>query len=446
MTEPSAKAAAAPDGGTGGRALLGRALERICGGGQGYRFVLLRETPLDAGAIDAGDIDVLGRRSDVRSLVAHLDRLCHELGLDLGVERTGPRKTRVTLYARDSGQTVELDLWTDLWQLEAGRMALRWSDVAGLCRGDAGIVRLPPVVEAAVYLEHLHAKRKDLASFAVQSRVAHYAARLRAEGAALSDVFERLAARPPIALAREDLAAAADTLARSLGSGVRRRAPFRKIQDLAQRFESRRLQPPAHARAIAFVGPDGIGKSTLAKALAAGGEWDEHVLGKSLYRRSLVFRGLYKLNRALGAPVSQERIDEALCGLAYVVATLRLRRRLGVDSGRGLILDRYLGDFLYVGRKGDWPRFRGEWLARLCYVDVPVVHFTAPHARLAQRKQEISAPAHARFDTDMTRFYSERPRVGYLRVENGGSVEDALARLRMLLGAQGAAAHHGPAE
>ena len=160
------------------------------------------------------------------------------------------------------------------------------------------------------------------------------------------------------------------------------------------------------------------------------------MLGKSLYRRSLLFRALYRLNRATGSRLSQERIDEALTGLAYLTAVVRLRRRLVASGGRSQVIDRFLADFLYVGRKADRARFsRWAWLASLLYVSLPVVHLTAAHPVLSARKQEISAAGLARFDREMTRFYTRRPRVRYLRFTNAGSPEEATRLLSRHLAA-----------
>jgi hypothetical protein len=421
---------AAPAGRSGREALL-TALERIQEEGQGYRFALLRETPLDAGAVDAGDVDLLGGRQDVDALLSRLDELCRELDINLLVERTGPRKTRVSLYSGDLLHTLHLDLWTDLWQLADGRRSLRWRDISTLCKSaDGGFARMPLRLEVAVYLEHLRAKRRDLSSPGVRARLEYYAGALAGDGTeknGLGDTLASVAAAPPAALPEGLLAHAAGILGKVLGRRHRWRTPWRRLQDAVCRGWARRLAPPPGVRAVALVGPDGIGKSTVGKALvAAGVGWDEYVLGKSLYRRSLLFRALYRLNRTTGSRLSQERIDEALTSLAYLAAAVRLRRRLVASGGRSLVIDRFLADFLYVGRKADRARFsRWAWLASALYVSLPVVHLTAPHPVLSARKQEISATGLARFDREMTRFYTRRPWVRYLRFTNAGSREEA---------------------
>ena len=444
MTEPSRPCSTArfPAGEAWREALLG-ALERMQEPGHGHRFVLLRETPLDAAALDAGDIDLLGTRASVDALLAHLDVSCRELELNLFVERTGPRKTRVSLCSPDLAHELQFDLWTDLWQLDGGRRSLRWRDVAPLCRhAPAGFARMPLRLEAAVYVEHLRAKRKDLGSAGVRRRLEHYAAALHAASGTPDELGAELsavAAAAPAALPAKLLGLAVSTLEHALGRRHRWRTPWRRLEDALRRARSRLERPPPGARAVALVGPDGIGKSTVGKALVASDAgWDEYVLGKALYRRSLLFRGIYKLNRGTGARLSQERIDEALAGLAFPTAVLRLRRRLAAARDRALVIDRFAADFLYVGRKADRARFsRWGWLASLLYVSLPVVHMTAPYAVLSGRKQEISEAGLLRYERDMTRFYTRRSRVCYLRFANHGTAEEAVRLLGRQLAERG---------
>jgi hypothetical protein len=419
-----------------GRQALVNALERIQEDGHGHRFALLRETALGTAAVDAGDVDLLGGRGDVDALLVQLDDLCRELDLNLLVERTGPRKTRVSLYSGDLLHALHLDLWTDLWQLADGRRSLRWQDVVPLCRSvDGGFARMPLRLEVAVYLEHLRAKRKNLSSAGVRTRLDDYAAALAGGGTeqdGLGEALASVAAAPPGALPEELLARASGILEQELGRRHRWRTPWRRLEDALRRGWARRSVPPPGVRAVVLVGPDGIGKSTVGKALvAAGVGWHEYVLGKSLYRRSLLFRTLYRLNRITGSRFTQERIDEALPVLAYLAAVVRLRRRLVASGGRGLVIDRFLADFLYVGRKADRAHFsRWAWLASVLYVSLPVVHLTAPHPVLSMRKQEISATGLTRFDREMTRFYARRPWVRYLRFTNAGSPEEAIRVLK----------------
>jgi hypothetical protein len=409
----------------GGRRELCAALEAIQGGG-GARFLLLRETSLGDAAIDEGDIDLLCARDAVSALISKLDVLGSELGLGLLVERSAPRKTRVSLFSADLRHSLHLDLWTDLWQLADGTRSLRWRDLSGLSiASKGGFRRLPERLELAVYLEHLRVKRKNLASPGVRARLEHYVGAC-ATDPDVSEALRSVAADPPAELPPRLHAWSRTVLDGALGPQHRWLALFRRAQDPARRAWMRRVRPPPGARAVALIGADGIGKSTLGKVLAGDREGREHVLGKSFYRRGLLFRGLYRLNRRLGAPFSQESIDEALPALAYTVAALRLRRRLSDPATRGLLIDRFLPDFLYLGRKGDRARFsRWAWISRVLYVSLPVVHLTADHAVLAGRKLEISPAGLRRYDRDMTRFYTSLPFVRYLRLQNAGSVDQA---------------------
>ena len=400
---------------------LNSVLEPIRHGG-GYRFAQLRHTPWDVTTVRDGDIDLLGDESSVAGLLKHLYQLAVAGVCHYRVRRTNPDKTRVTLYSPDMIDRVELDLWVNLYQFQGGERGLRFEDVAKALTGHGAIQTFPLELEAAIYLQHLIAKRKDLASPSVQKRLSHYASACRGMDMA-GHVYSVLNTRK-IAPAVES--ASLKTVEARAGRPLRRKS-------LATRIRAKRFPKLMDARVIAFIGCDGVGKSSVIDTLAEHTPGIEKMLGKQLYRQSLTFRGAYKINKATIRKPS-EWVDETLAPFAFSCArralTFKLRyhrdERLNV-----LLLDRYLGDYLYVGRKrGEGKFVSTSWLCSGKKWQCPLVHFVVPYSVLAGRKQEISEAGQRAYDHTMIDHYTNANcATDYLVYCNSGTVEQAAVAL-----------------
>jgi hypothetical protein len=373
-------------------------------------------------AVSAGDIDLLGDEASVAALLKHLYELALAGVCHFRVRRGNPDKTRVTVYSPDLADHVELDLWTNLRQFDAGRRCLRFEHIAKLLGGEGAIRSMPIELEAAIYLQHLVAKGKDVASPTVQRRLSHYAAACRGTDMA-GHVYSVLSSRKVLP------AVEAATL-KTIEARIGRPLPQRTI---AERLRAWRFPRLMDARVIAFIGCDGVGKTSVIDAIAEHTPGIEKLLAKQLYRQSLTFRGAYKINKATIRKPS-EWVDEMLAPLAFDCARRALKFKLRYHRDERLnvlLLDRYLGDFLYVGRK------RGEAdfvkLRKLCpgkSWQCPLVHFVVPFATLAGRKQEISEAGQRAYDLAMIDHYTRAGRAtDYLVFANTGTIEQATAAL-----------------
>ena len=342
-----------------------------------------------------------------------------------------PHKTEVTLYALDGGQRVQLDVWRRLPQIDGGRRSLTFAGCRAACvpddrgAGRAGL-RLPPPIEARVYLHHLHAKRKNLAGGSVQTRLAGYAEALRAAGE--DDLARRIEAlRESATLDGALLAEASEGLDASLNPDGRLPSGLRGAWGRVF------LSPPRKNRLVCVMGCDGAGKTTLAGALAARDPAIRGVFtGKHLYRKSYLFKLLVIFVRPLLGQ-SREGFDERLAPLVYLRACLGLRIKHW--RGQRLLIDRALPDFLYRNRKTDRPRF-SVWRGLMGWAGlrVPVVHCLVDFDRVAERKElEVTRAGHAAYNRDMFAALAGRTPSFYLAFNNDGTLEESVAALGRIM-------------
>lgn len=388
-------------------------------------LVLLRETDLGPSCVDRGDIDLLVAADALPTMLDIIDELTAEHGLHYRLQRSGADKVGVALYSSDMAHSIRMDLWVRLRQILGGRSYLTFEDVAEFTIGTGSPVpRLPADLEAAIYIQHLAIKRRDPSTPASAERLASLRRRC-SRHSALAAALDRIQATGQVdelatRTAEQELVGRCgkrlETRARNaLWSGAPARAHRRWL-------ERRRLG------AVAFVGVDGCGKTSLGEAVAeALGR--SVVLAKDAYRRSLVFRGIYKANRlTLGLPY--ESIDDVLAPLSYVIAAHRLPKIVSDHT----VLDRYLGDFLVTDRKSDQPRLsRGARVLAPLYRPCAIVHIRASWSTIESRKKEVSERGHAWYDTAMLHHYRSQPVLDYLVLRNDGALAASAAALTAYL-------------
>jgi hypothetical protein len=396
------------------------------------RLVLLRETALDSSCINHGDIDLFGTESATEQLIERAFELVRDGRCHMRVVRTNPDKIQLQLYSLDLKRRILFDLWINLWQLEGGTRCIRLDDVAEHVPDDAAIARMPVELEASLYIQHLVAKNRNLGMTEVRRRLGFYELACRESGlSALADVLASIC-RSGVILP-EQLSQSADTIRRATSEAPWRLHPRRRRSRLRRRLRARAMLN-ATSRVVAVVGSDGVGKTSIANGVADGTGQFSVLVGKQLYRGTLLFRGLYRLN-SLTLKWTQERIDEAFAPIAFGLSCLRLRvllrwrrwtRKRGV-----LILDRFLPDFLYVKRKTDRPKFArlARWLLPFG-VQASVVHLLLPYESLQERKQEFTREGHARYDEDMMRTYCGADLCDYLAFHNDGEIKEVVEALR----------------
>jgi hypothetical protein len=417
--------------------LLLAALRDLIGGDRAGAFVLLRETALDASCIDRGDVDLLGTRTAVAALIRRAMGLVQDGRCHVRARRTSADKAQLELFSLDLEHRIVLDLWEEVWQIDGGKLCLRFEDISPHARPqDGALLRMPPDLEASVYVHHLATKLKDLSSDALQARLAQYAAACAAAGhpefaAGLADL------RSQVSVPAELLDRTCESLRQATDERPWRRPEAARRRELARWWSTTWLVPRG-APLVAIVGCDGAGKTTLAQTLAEAdsGRFSTRV-GKDLYRDWLPFRLFYRVGeRIIG--FSREQIDERLVPLAYGLAWLslwflQLGRRSRSDTGL-VLMDRALVDFLYVKRKSDRPRFsRATSLLAPLGVGVSALHLIVPHEILDVRKGEMTARGHSAYDADMFDLYTQGRAFDYLALANASALEPAARALRVFL-------------
>ena len=284
-------------------------------------------------------------------------------------------------------------------------------------------MRLPVLVEAWVYLQHLHAKRKNLARGSAPARLTGYAVQpSRGRRRRLGPAHGRGADEPDPGC--EALLADASA---GLDAALTVNGPLRP--GLRGAWGRVFLAPPRKNRLVCVMGCDGAGKTTLAGALAERDPAIRGVFtGKHLYRKSYLFKLLVIFVRPLLGQ-TREGFDERLAPLVYLRACWGMRIKHW--RGRRLLIDRALPDFLYRHRKTDRPRF-SVWRGLMGWAGlrVPTVHCVVDFDRVAQRKElEVTRAGHAAYNRDMFDTLARRTPSFYLAFNNDGTLEDSVAAL-----------------
>lgn len=403
-------------------------VERIASGP--WRFVQLRGNDFGPDHIDADDVDLLGSRESVESLIKAAFAWARGGECHLRVTARDRSKTALSLISMDGTHRLDLDLWIELWQIDNRSACLRYEDCEHQLENLHGSIRrLPLPLETAVYIHHLVSKQKDLTGESARKRLAGYeAACANIEESGLADAVANIRTHAEIDASRTKpfdalIHHAFPHLQRGKGPAF-----------LWGKFLSSWPHIPRRTWLVSVMGCDGAGKTTLANQLVNDDPSIGGVLtGKHLYRKSI----LYKLTVIFIRPLlfqSRERYDETIAPFVYLRACLGLRLKLWKYRNRLYLIDRTILDFLMVDRKSDIPRFsRFLWLARFFGIRIPVIHCVLPYARVMERKQEVTEAGHDAYDTLMFRELSGRVPTDYVVFNNSGSLDDSASAAASIL-------------
>ena len=383
-----------------------------------WRFIQLRGAPLSRADIDQGDVDLLGSRASA-NLLLKAARSCGSDGkCHFWIKSRDANKISAAFISLDGKHVLRFDLWINLPQIQ-GRSHLRYVDLEKLLAGtDCSIRRLPTPVEAAIYIHHLKAKQKDIASFRVQQRITHYANICSEAGAAdLNTAFALITRMHVVAKDALDIANRHLECARILPSPETRSRWQHKI---STEFSAALLAPPRKIRHIAIMGCDGSGKTTLTKNHAAQGDGGYFTFtGKRLYRNSLIYKLLVIVVRPLLLQ-GREKFDDVIAPWNYVRAIAALEAKIWVFPRGVTLIDRSTLDFLVVDRKSDQPRFHPatKFLSKLGR-RIPTIHLFVPDDVLQSRKAEMTTVGHAKYDQLIFDHATQRSPSHYTAFHNG---------------------------
>lgn len=398
-----------------------------------WNFIQLRGESVDAANPPDDDIDLLGSPESVETLLSSALEWVRERRCHLRVRSRNQDKIEFTIFSIDGRFSILFDLWITLRQFDHGRCSLTYEACShAVVDSGSSIQRFSVDIEAAVYIQHLISKKKNLKSPRIQQRLADYAFQCEATDhrelcESMFTILETNTIPPSIVrklalLIEENLS---PPTSQSLSD---------RLMRLTAKAQAQWLGPPRQTRMLTMMGCDGAGKTTLAHTLKDDSENISKVYtGKHLYRKSLS----YKLAVIFIRPLifqDRERFDEILAPFVYLRGCLGLRLlRLFSKKNRVTLIDRSLIDFLYVDRKSDSPKFsRFRWLTRLFGLRVPNVHCLVSHENVMQRKQEVTAEGHHQYDEDIFQEFALRCPTDYIAFNNDGDLTAATSSLQRI--------------
>jgi hypothetical protein len=422
------------------------------------RVVLLRSLPSNFDC-EHDDIDLLLTASQRLQLVQAAFAQCIRGRIHCRIQQSCAAKAQMILWTIDCSQMLIIDLWSGFDQLSRHRQhwipanrllptlsiadsetrselachqppSARCADAMMPGWGETEIPalrQLPPDISLCLLIQHLATKRKKLTTTARRERIVFACDRLKtwspapelqnSQLSALRDIAERLPMA--IIITPKCIAFSEDYLLQRLAATPQNRGlPLlerRRRRGLITEFRKAILQ---HRPALALIGSDGAGKSSVLSALATQQPDATRVVAKKFYRRSLAYQlasGLMKRLCGLDRGAFDDYVSPLITLRAAAGLWTQMCLRLSAWSrtfragtvGRNpvgdrmrftnptMLLDRSVAGFLITDRKSDVPRL--SWSASWIESVIPPVTsllLTLPYHRLKARKQELSLPGH----------------------------------------------------
>ena len=408
------------------------------------RVALLR--PL-AGNFDdqRDDMDLLLTESQRKQLLRAAYARCILGDIHCRIQQNSPTKIQLILWTTDCSSQLMIDLWTSFDQLPRrrynaisavrllntlsdGNASERRENVHG-CPQIPALRLLPADIDFCLLVQHLAAKRRKLTTPACRERIVAACERLRSLATASATVHDPLltalldlASRLPLAMIvtpnfikvteaclLQRLAAVPNNRGLPVLERRQRRGP---VTELRKAILQRRP-------AVAVIGSDGTGKSSIVAALTLQQQNTVTVVAKKFYRRSLAYQfvgGLIKRLCGMDRGDFDDHVSPwiSIRAAAAFWVTMCLpfshwsKSRVSGTAMNGpvsvselsrpkrtLILDRSCVTFLITDRKSDAPRLTSSatWIEA---VTPPVrsVLLTLPYTALEHRKQEMSSAGH----------------------------------------------------
>ncbi|WP_157793146.1 hypothetical protein [Bordetella genomosp. 8] len=353
--------------------------------GRGPRlpWVMLRPRDFDGEDIFEGDFDFLIDEARFDEILARVFAICQEAGVSFILRQSSPFKRQIELL-HDDQHRVTLEFWPHAelrTRGDVGRLSRGGVDYATYERLDA---RNREALLAALFLLHLHHKRKKLDVPLVRDRLAYFADRV-ADIPGLSGAMRGLLAGT-VGLDAAHHTATAYLLEHNIPTVSPIAIAFKRLA-----WRIRRLAHWPSWRTIAVVGPDGSGKGTLIDAVQASplGRRFRFKRFKRLFRKPLFYWGREPRN------VREEKRLWLVLPVAWIAFSLA---QLFGGWRRPLVLDRYFYDYFVRNvRLTATQPFRRIAAYGACSALAPpprhLIVATCPPDVIHQRKQEMSREA-----------------------------------------------------
>lgn len=421
----------------------------------GIPLVQIRYRPLTyEQAADGGDYDFLLARNYHSAFFKALFVAFSSAAIPFLIDQRKPDKTVIQVFDAEHDLVIKLELWCalELKDPEHRTIGRIWAEDLGSAIVSAdGRYALASGFEALYYLTHLYTKKKSIQASQVQERMDYYRQRITADPE-VTAIFDRLESQQDIA----PCAAAAVHILLARGYARSATTPANRFGYLSQRLawyvRRLRMRFSAKGNVIAFVGPDGVGKTTIIREYKQllGGRV-KYYRFKKLFRGALTYQLLYPLLKRMALrrnPASTEKnqVDEIYGAVLFIIARARYFtlsvRRLWQTL---LLTDRYFYDFLVTGlrfndQKAE-PRPYYEWLLRLTPTARCIVQLDANNSVIHSRKAELSSTAIDFIRQFTFRCYRSRPAPFYIYLNTGLPLDSCLNALRKLSASIGVCFH-----
>ena len=400
-------------------------------------LVQLRHRPISEEYAFHGDYDFILPQEQREAFLTLLFEMASDAAIAFGVDQTKSGKLKLLLYDTESPAFITLEIWNHLQVHDPEGTSLKrifWEDLAPMLgAAESGRMILPFPIEALYYLSHLYTKNKRLDAEEVARRVAYYLQEAETRGEdIIAALFRGLPSRGIKAVAHE---ANRELMALGIlrGRGDKTRYWEEKRARFLEEWHRFRMKKCTNRRLIPFIGPDGVGKTTLIEAACSAAGKASYYRFKKMFRKSLLYKAALPVMRlrtkkAMGFTPEKNQIDDYCGGAVLGIALFRypllwLQTRL-----KGYLLsDRYYFDFLLKNSRfeGHESELREGWQRWLGLLPTPglLVQLDAPASVIHARKEELSAEDIDRYRTLMFRLYLEKPSARYLYLNTSRPLE-----------------------
>ena len=403
-------------------------------------------------AFSGGDYDYLLPAAQFQPFLTLLFNLLSQLQVSFSIEQSKAEKLVIHLHAPEEQANITLEIWNQLEVRDPAGATGRQIDFQALqphLLTQEGFFRLPLELEGLYYLSHLHTKRKRLNLPEVQRRLAHYQQEAaQGEAPRLQRVLEQLQQEGSIASA----ATAANQQLVALGILAPASTGLSRLRELLVygigRWQRQRRKAMAKRRLIAFVGPDGVGKTTLIEQcrelLKSRARYFRF---KKMFRASLLYSLLHALRyralrKAHQGTLPKNEFDELQASRLFWISWLGFPKLWLRSRLQGYQLsDRYYSDFLFrnLRQTEQQPDLIPTWQRLAHHIPQPAweIQLDAATEVILARKQELSPAAIDLYRQGVFAIYQASPPPFYTYLNTSHTLAQSRDTLRLAAAAMG---------